>query len=38
MKAYTRERSDEATTKAQKDYPAMRELTGNRLLRQIKLK
>jgi hypothetical protein len=38
MKAYTKEKSDKATQKAQKDYPAMRELTGNYLMREIKLK
>lgn len=38
MKAYTKEKSDKMTAKAQKDYPAMRELTGNYLMREIKLK
>lgn len=38
MKAFTKERSDEATEYAQKNYPAMREITGNYLFREIKLK
>ncbi|MFA5939589.1 MAG: hypothetical protein WC809_09580 [Sinimarinibacterium sp.] len=38
MKAYTKDRSDKATAKAQKDYPGMRKLTGNYLMREIKFK
>lgn len=38
MKAITKAKSDKMTEKAQKDYPAMRELTGNYLMREIKLK
>lgn len=38
MKAYTKEKSDKMTAKAQKDYPELRTLTGNYLMREIKLK
>jgi hypothetical protein len=38
MAAFTKERSDEATDFAQKNYPAMRELTGGYQMRQITLK
>ena len=38
MKAFTQERADETTEYAQKNYPAMRELTGQYLLREITLK
>jgi len=38
MKKFGEERSDESTEYAQKNYPAMRELTGQYLLREITLK
>ena len=38
MKEFTKKRSDEATEFAQKNYPAMREITGTYLFREIKLK
>ena len=38
MKAFTKQRADETTEYAQKNYPAMRELTGQYLLREITLK
>ena len=38
MKKFTEERAQETTEYAQKNYPAMRELTGQYLLREIKLK
>lgn len=38
MQKFGEERSDEATEYAQKNYPAMRELTGQYLLREITLK
>jgi hypothetical protein len=38
MKAFTKERSDATTDYAQKNYPAMRELTGQYLMREITVK
>jgi len=38
MKKFGEERSNESTEYAQKNYPAMRELTGQYLLREITLK
>ncbi len=38
MKKFTEERAQETTEYAQKNYPAMRELTGQYLMREIKLK
>lgn len=38
IKAVTKEKSDKMTQKAQRDYPAMRELTGQYLMREIKFK
>jgi hypothetical protein len=38
MEAFTRERSDATTEYAQKNYPAMRELTGQYLMREITIK
>lgn len=38
MKAFTKKKSDESTEFAQKNYPAMRELTGSYMMREIKLK
>lgn len=38
IEAYTQERSDATTEYAQKNYPAMRELTGQYLMREITVK
>ena len=38
MKKFTEERAQETTEYAQKNYPAMRELTGQYLMREITLK
>ena len=38
MEAYTQEQADRTTDFAQKNYPAMRELTGQYLLRKIEIK
>ncbi len=38
MKEFTQKRSDESTEFAQKNYPAMREITGQYIMREIKLK
>ena len=38
MKAFTKKAADEATERAQRDYPAMREITGTYLMREITLK
>ena len=38
MAKYTQEASDEATEYSQKNYPAMRELTGQYLMREITIK
>ncbi|MFP5307508.1 MAG: hypothetical protein ACLGI7_17015 [Gammaproteobacteria bacterium] len=38
VKAMTKTQMDKMTQKAQRDYPAMRELTGEYLMREIKLK
>jgi len=38
MEAFTQERSDATTEYAQKNYPAMRELTGQYLMREITVK
>ena len=38
MEAFTKERSDATTQYAQKNYPAMRELTGQYLMREITIK
>jgi len=38
VQAVTKKQMDKSTAKAQKDYPAMRELTGQYLMREIKLK
>lgn len=38
MKEFTKEKSDEGNDFAQKNYPAMREITGDYLFREIKLK
>ena len=37
MKEFTKKKSDEGTEYAQKNYPAMREITGSYLMREIKL-
>ena len=37
MKEFTQQKSDEGTDFAQKNYPAMRELTGSYLMREIKI-
>lgn len=38
MKAFTKARTDETTEYAQKNYPAMREITGQYQMREIRLK
>ncbi len=38
MKEFTKAKADETTAKAQKDYPAMRQITGEYLFREITLK
>ena len=38
MKAFTKEAADASTEFAQKNYPAMRELTGQYLLREVTIK
>ena len=38
MKAFTKEKSDETQAFAQENYPAMREITGAYMMREIKLK
>jgi hypothetical protein len=38
MEAFTQEQSDRTTDYAQKNYPAMRELTGQYLMREITIK
>ena len=38
IKEFTQKRSDESTEFAQKNYPAMREITGQYIMREIKLK
>jgi hypothetical protein len=38
MEAFTQEQSDRTTEYAQKNYPAMRELTGQYLMREITIK
>ena len=38
MKAVTKEKSDRMTEQAQRDYPAMRTITGQYMLREITLK
>ena len=38
MKAFTQEQADRTTEYAQKNYPAMRELTGQYLMREITVK
>ena len=38
MKAYTKAESDKSTNYAQKNYPAMREITGDYLFRKVTLK
>ena len=38
MAKFTKERSDEATEYAQKNYPAMREITGEYWVREITIK
>ena len=38
MKEFTKKKSDETTEFAQKNYPAMREITGEYFFREIKLK
>ncbi|MEM7281635.1 MAG: hypothetical protein AAF438_08405 [Pseudomonadota bacterium] len=38
MKEFTQRRADEATEFAQKNYPAMREITGQYIMREIELK
>lgn len=38
IKEFTQKKTDESTEYAQKNYPAMRELTGQYLFREIKLK
>ncbi|NNC99436.1 MAG: hypothetical protein HKN85_04565 [Gammaproteobacteria bacterium] len=38
MKAYTKAESDKSTEYAQKNYPAMREITGDYMFRKIELK
>ena len=38
MKEFTQKKADEGTEYAQKNYPAMREITGQYLFREIKLK
>jgi len=38
MAKYTQEASDEATEYSQKNYPAMRELTGQYIMREITIK
>ena len=38
IKAVTKEKSDKMTEKAQRDYPAMRKITGQYVVREIKLK
>ena len=38
MEAFTQEQADRTTEYAQKNYPAMRELTGQYLMREITVK